>query len=281
MAESQADLVAAKAYELRCDVIEMIYHAGSGHAGGCMSCAEIVAALYWQVLRIDPARPSWEGRDRVVLSKGHAAAMLYAALARKGYFPPELLMTFRQLGSILQGHPDFRRTPGLDMTSGSLGQGLSVGLGMALAGRQARVDYDVYVVMSDGEMQEGMTWEAAMAAAHFNVANLTVVVDKNDLQVDGLVDEVMSTKPLAEKWHAFGWRAITVDGHDVPALLSAFRQRRAIATEGQPVVIICQTVKGKGISFMENVAEWHAGTLDAAQYAQALSELRPKAVLSS
>ncbi len=265
------------AYALRCDVIEMIYGAGSGHAGGSLSLAEIVATLYWHVLHIDPFQPSWPERDRLVLSKGHCAPIVYAALARRGYFDPAVLSTFRKTGSILQGHPDFRKTPGLDMTSGSLGQGLSVGLGMALASRQSRVNYQVYVLMSDGEMQEGMTWEAAMAASHYQVGNLTVVVDRNNLQVDGFVNDVMAIEPLAEKWRAFGWRVVEIDGHDVAALLEAFTERRANA-DSSPWVFICRTVKGKGVSFMENVMEWHGGTLTDDQYRQAMTELRGASV---
>ncbi len=264
------------AHALRCDVIDMIRRAGSGHAGGSLSSAEIVAALYWHVMRVDPANPAWPDRDRLVLSKGHCAPIVYAALARRGYYDASVLETFRQTGSILQGHPDWRKTPGLDMTSGSLGQGLAVGLGMALAGRQAGRDYRVYVLMSDGEMQEGMTWEAAMAAAHYRVGALTAIVDRNNLQVDGFVDEVMGVEPLADKWRAFGWRVITADGNDAMSLLAAFDERER--TDPQyPVAILCRTVKGKGVSYMENVMEWHGGSLTAELYDAAMAELRPRA----
>jgi len=271
-----AEELTARAYQLRCEVIEMTNRAGSGHAGGALSAAEIVALLYWHVMRIDPARPGWEERDRLVLSKGHCALVVYAALAHRGYFDPAVLATFRKLGSILQGHPDFRKTPGLDMSSGSLGQGLSVGLGMALAARQAQRDYQVYVLMSDGELQEGMSWEAAMAASHYRAGNLTAIVDRNNLQVDGLVDQVMGIEPLADKWRAFGWHVLEVDGHDAAALLSAAEQRRAHADE-RPWVLVCRTTKGKGVSFMENSMEWHSGKLSPEQYAQAMAELRPRA----
>ena len=260
-----------KAYELRCDVIEMIYQGGSGHPGGSLSTAEIVATLYWHVMQVDPTRPDWEERDRLVLSKGHAAPILYAALAHKGYFAREHLTTLRQLGSILQGHPDCRKTPGLDMTSGSLGQGLSVALGMALGARQAGKNFRVYCLLSDGETQEGMIWEAAMAAAHYKVANLTAIVDYNNLQVDGWIHEVMSIEPYADKWRAFGWEVLQVNGHDVPALLSAFATMQAVTS--QPSVLICRTTKGKGVSFMENVMEWHASTITRAQHDQAIGEL--------
>lgn len=260
-----------KAYELRCDVIEMISQAGSGHPGGSLSAAEIIATLYWHVLRVDPTRPEWAERDRLVLSKGHAAPILYAALAHKGYFAREQLTTLRQLGSILQGHPDCRKTPGLDMTSGSLGQGLSVALGMALGARQGRKAFRVYCLLSDGETQEGMVWEAAMAAAHYQVGNLTALVDYNNLQVDGWIHEVMSIEPYADKWRAFGWEVLQVNGHDIPALLSAFATMQTVTS--RPSVLICRTTKGKGVSFMEDVMEWHASSITQAQRDQAIGEL--------
>jgi transketolase len=262
-----------RAYELRRDVVDMVYNAGSGHLGGSFSSAEIVATLYWHVMKIDPARPAWEERDRLVLSKGHCAPIIYAALARRGYFDPEILATFRRIGSILQGHPDFRKTPGLDMTSGSLGHGLSVGLGMALASRQSRIPFNVYVLMSDGEMQEGMVWEAAMAAAHYGVGNLTVFVDKNRLQVDGFVADIVGIDPLPDKWRAFGWEVLRTDGHDVAALLDAIGARWAAHAPARPAVIICDTVKGKGVSWMENITEWHGGSLNDELRALALEEL--------
>jgi transketolase len=274
--ESHDALIAAKAFALRCDVIEMVFAAGSGHLGGSLSSAEIVAALYWDVMNIRPDQPSWPNRDRLVLSKGHCAPIVYAALANRGYFDRDVLATFRKTGSRLQGHPDWRKTIGLDMTSGSLGQGLSVGLGMALASRQSRVPFDVYVLMSDGEMQEGMTWEAAMAAAHYGMGNLTVIVDKNGLQVDGFVADVMGIEPLASKWRAFGWRVITADGNDVSSVLDAFKRRRAGRSK-RPTVIIASTIKGKGVSFMENVMEWHGGTLSPELYEKAMAELLPHA----
>lgn len=247
------------AYELRRDVIDMIYHGGSGHPGGSFSIAEIVVALYWHAMRLDPNRPDWEDRDRLVLSKGHAAPMVYAALARRGYFAREHLWTLRHLGSILQGHPDCRKTPGLDMTSGSLGQGLSVALGMALGAKQAGKEFHVYCLLSDGETQEGMIWEAAMAAAHYHADNLTAVVDRNNLQVDGQLQDVMNVEPYADKWSAFGWNVREVDGHDVAALVDAFAWARG--AKGRPSVLICKTVKGKGVSFMEHVMEWHASPI--------------------
>jgi transketolase len=266
----------ALAYALRRDVIEMVKLAGSGHVGGSLSSAEIVATLYWHVMRIDPSRPNWPDRDRLVLSKGHSAPIVYAALARRGYYEASVLETLRRIGSILQGHPDWRKTPGLDMTSGSLGQGLSVGLGMALAARQSRRDYQVYVLMSDGEMQEGMTWEAAMAASHYRASNLTVLIDRNNLQVDGFVNEVMEVEPLLDKWRAFGWWAVELDGHNVTELVKSLDECRARAGD-LPRILICRTVKGKGVSFMENVMEWHSGVPTEEQYAEALMQIRPRA----
>lgn len=262
----------AQARQLRRDVIEMIYRAGSGHAGGSLSAADIVTTLYWSEMRLDPGRPDWQKRDRLVLSKGHCAPIVYAALARRGYFDPEVLLTFRQTGSVLQGHPDMRKTVGLDMTSGSLGHGLSVGLGMALGSRQSGLDFRTVVLMSDGEMQEGMTWEAAMAAAHFDVGSLTVILDRNRLQVDGWTSEVMEIDPIIDKWAAFGWSTLSVDGNDIEALLAAFEERRSLP-RSRPAALICHTTKGKGVSFMENVMEWHGGTLSAEQYELALADL--------
>jgi transketolase len=274
--DALASALADRAYELRRDVVEMVYRGGSGHLGGSFSSAEIIALLYWHVLRIDPARPDWEDRDRLVLSKGHCAPIVYAALARRGYFDPEILKTFRKLGSILQGHPDRRRCPGLDMTTGSLGQGLSIGLGMALASRQSGHRYDVYVLMSDGEMQEGMVWEAAMAAAHHRVSNLTVFVDKNRLQVDAPVAQVVDIDPLADKWRAFGWTVLRCDGHSIEALLAALDRPADDDGQERPRVIICDTVKGKGVSFMEDVVEWHGGTLSEELRDLALAELESR-----
>ncbi len=261
-----------QALRLRQDVIEMIWTAGSGHAGGSLSIADVVAALYWSELRIDPSRPAWADRDRVVLSKGHCAPVIYAALARRGFFDPTVLTTFRAIGSVLQGHPDMRKTVGLDMSSGSLGQGLSVGLGMALAARQSGRDYRTFVLMSDGEMQEGMTWEAAMAAAHFGVGSLTVIVDRNRLQVDGWVHDVMEVEPLTEKWRAFGWHVLEADGNDMSSVLESLAERRSLSL-GRPAAILCRTTKGKGVSFMEDTMEWHGGTLTREQYEQARGEL--------
>lgn len=262
----------AHARQLRRDVIEMVFRAGSGHTGGSLSSAEIVTALFWSELQIDPADPDWPDRDRLVLSKGHCAPIVYAALARRGYFDPEVLLTFRRTGSALQGHPDMRKTRGLDMTTGSLGQGLAVGLGMALAARQAGRAYRTFVLQSDGEMQEGMTWEAAMAAAHFRVGSLTALVDRNRLQVDGRTSEVMDIEPLGDKWRAFGWQVLEADGNDMGAVLRALVERRELPPD-RPAVIVFDTIKGRGVSFMEDRMEWHGGTLDEELYQRAMADL--------
>jgi transketolase len=259
------------ANDLRCLVVRMIHTAGSGHPGGALSAADIVAALYFSVLRIDPDRPDWPDRDRFVLSKGHACPVVYAALARRGYFPEEELWTLRKLGSRLQGHPDMRKTPGIDATTGSLGQGISVAVGLALAGKIDRRDYRVYAMVGCGESQEGQVWEAAMSAAHYKLDNLTAIADYNRLQLDGTLDEIMEIAPLAEKWRAFGWQVIEIDGHAMAQILEALATARQ--TAGKPTIIIARTVKGKGVSFMENVAMWHGKAPSQEQALQALAEI--------
>jgi len=259
-----------KANDIRKDIINMICDAQAGHPGGSLSAADIVTALYFHVMKVDHNNPQWEERDRFILSKGHACPVWYAALAEKGYFGMEHLKTLRKFHSILQGHPDMNKTPGIDMTSGSLGNGLSAGLGMALAARKNKLDYFVYVMLGDGELQEGVVWEAAMAAAHYQIDNLIAIVDYNGLQVDGWTKDVMSIHPVAEKWRAFGWAVIEIDGHDMTQILNAFQC--AHKTKG-PVVIIAHTVKGKGVSFMENVCVWHGLAPDKEQTQKALQEL--------
>ncbi len=265
------DELCRKACAIRCDLMRMLAAAGSGHSGGSLSAVEIITALYFHVLRIRPEDPEWPDRDRFVLSKGHAAPVLYAALAERGFFRTEELLTLRKLGSRLQGHPDRRKLPGIDASTGSLGQGLSVGLGLALAGRLDCRDYKVYVLLGDGECEEGQVWEAAMAAAHYRVDNLTAVVDYNGLQIDGPVAEVLSPLPLPEKWRAFGWAVTEVDGHDLSALLQAYDWAAGI--KGQPAAIVARTLKGKGVSFMENQVDWHGKAPSADQANCALKEL--------
>jgi len=259
------------AKRLRRHIINMTGKAGSGHPGGSLSSVEIATTLYWKVLRHRPANPQWIDRDRFILSKGHAAPLLYAVLAECGYFPVAELTTLRQMDSRLQGHADRTATPGVEMSSGSLGQGLSFAIGVALAGRLNTQSYCVYALLGDGECDEGQVWEAAMAAAHFKVDNLVAIVDNNGQQIDGWNCDVMNLEPLNKKWEAFGWHVIEVDGHDFTQLLNAFEQTKLV--KGQPTVIIAHTVKGKGVSFMENNADFHGKAPNAAEVEIALKEL--------
>ena len=258
---------------LRRHVVTMIGTAGSGHPGGSLSAADIITALYFKVLSHDPSDPHWEERDRFVLSKGHAAPILYAALSESGYFPVEELLTLRKLGSRLQGHTDMTLTPGVEMSAGALGQGLSFSIGMALAGRLDGRSYRVYTLLGDGECDEGQVWEAALAASHFKVDNLTAIVDRNCLQLDGFTCDIMELEPLAEKWRSFGWHTIEASGHDFDGLLTALEATKAVRR--QPSVIIARTVKGKGVSFMENNPDFHGKAPSAQQVEQALKELGP------
>jgi len=260
---------------IRQDIISMLVTAKSGHPGGSLSAADIVATLFFNEMRINPKDPRWEERDRFVLSKGHAAPVLYSALAEKGYFPKEELQGLRQTGHMLQGHPDMKKTPGVDMSTGSLGQGLSAANGMALAGKLDGKDYRVFALLGDGEMAEGQIWEAAMAAAHYKLDNVTAILDFNGLQIDGATDSVMCSAPLTEKWRAFCWHVIEVDGHDIDALLAAFAEAKTV--KGRPTIIIAKTVKGKGVSFMEDQAGWHGNAPSVEQGEQALKELREEA----
>jgi transketolase len=259
------------AVQIRCDVIDIIAAAGEGHPGGSLSVADIVTALYFRVMRIDPKRPDWMDRDRFILSKGHACPAWYAALAERGYFDKAHLTTLRKLNSILQGHPDMKTTPGIDMTAGSLGHGLSAGLGMALAARLQGRDYHVWVVIGDGETQEGSVWEAAMSAAKWKVDNLTVILDRNRLQNDDCVQDIMPIEPLADKWRAFGWHVVEIDGHDMAQIVGALE---GVEHSGQPTLLLAHTVKGKGVSFMEDVAQWHGRAPCAEEAALALAEIR-------
>ena len=260
-----------KARRFRVQVIKMIYRAQSGHPGGSLSCMDILTALYFHHLRINPQEPAWENRDRFVLSKGHAAPALYVVLAELGYFPKETLFTLRQLGSILQGHPDMRKTPGVEMSTGSLGNGLSVGIGMALGARLARKNYHVYALVGDGEVDEGGIWEAAMAASKYKLDNLTAICDFNRVQLDGPIEEIMPLDPLPEKWEAFNWNVIEMDGHNMGEILDALDKARQV--RGRPTVIIAHTVKGKGVSFMEGKFQWHGNAPNEEEYKIALKEL--------
>ena len=259
------------AKQLRRHVITMIATAGSGHPGGSLSAADIVTALYFKVMRHDPKKPQWPDRDRFVLSKGHAAPILYAALAESGYFPLEELSTLRKLDSRLQGHTDRTLTPGVEMSAGSLGQGLSYGIGIALAGRLDKRDYQVYVLLGDGECDEGQVWEVAMFAPHHGVDNLTAIVDHNDLQLSGRVCDIMGLEPLVDKWRAFNWHVLEINGHDMGEILKALKKAREI--KGKPTVIIAHTVKGKGVSFMEGNVDFHGKAPTAQEAEIALKEL--------
>lgn len=259
------------ARKLRRHVVEMTCAAGSGHPGGSLSAADIITALYFEIMNVKPKNPKWVNRDRLVLSKGHAAPVLYAALAEKGYFPVSELITLRKLGSRLQGHPDMRTTKGVDASTGSLGQGLSIANGMALAGRLNKKDYWVYVVLGDGESQEGQVWEAAMASAHYNLDKVIAFLDYNRLQIDGKVGDIMELEPVAEKWKAFGWEVCEADGHNIGKIIECVERMKKI--KGKPHMIICHTTKGKGISFMENKAEWHGKAPDTEQLCLAVTEL--------
>jgi transketolase len=272
------EAVEAKAARMRADIVEMIAEAGSGHPGGSLSAADIVATLYFgDVLRYDAANPQWEGRDRFILSKGHAAPVLYSALAEAGYFGREHLKTLRKLGSILQGHPDCKKTPGVEVSTGSLGQGLSISAGLAAGLRGGEVpepshdDRTVYCLLGDGELQEGQVWEAAMFAAHEGLANLVAIIDHNGLQIDGACDEVMCLGTVADKFAAFNWHVIEVDGHDVDEVRNGLLAAKAHS--GGPAVIVAHTVKGKGVSFMEGDAGWHGKAPSAEQVVAALAEL--------
>jgi transketolase len=260
-----------KTKELRTKILQMLCEAGSGHSGGSLSSIDILTVLYYKIMNHDPKNPKDAARDRFVLSKGHVCPALYAVLADCGYFDESHLMTLRKYGSILQGHPYMHKTPGLDISSGSLGQGLSVAVGMALAVNMDKGSQRVYCLMGDGEQQEGQIWEAAMSAGHYHLDNLCGVVDQNRLQIDGNVENVMNIEPLVEKWEAFNWNVIRADGHDVIAIEEAFK--KAEAFKGKPSVIIAETVKGKGVSFMENKCNWHGATPNKEQLACAICEL--------
>lgn len=260
-----------KAKNIRKYIIEMLHESGSGHPGGSLSAADILTVLYFHEMNVDSKNPKAENRDRFVLSKGHAAPVLYATLAEKGYFPKEELLKLRKIDSMLQGHPDMKGTPGVEMSTGSLGQGFSASIGMALAGKLDKKDFRVYTLLGDGELQEGLVWEAAMAAAHFKLNNLTAIVDYNQLQIDGKNEEVMGVDPVGDKFKAFGWNVIEVDGHSIEELIASIDEAKRV--DNMPTVLVAKTVKGKGISFMENAVDWHGTAPNADHKQQALREL--------
>jgi len=259
-----------KAKEIRRLIVEMIARAGSGHPGGSLSATDLITALFFSVLRIDPKNPCWPDRDRFHMSKGHCCPLWYAVLSERGYFPRERLFTLRKLGSILQGHPD-RRAAGVEVASGSLGQGLSVALGMSLAAKVDNKDYRVYVLMGDGETQEGNIWEAAMACNHYKRDNICGILDYNGFQIDGKTCAVMDLEPVEDKWKAFGWHTININGHDMGEILNAYDE--ASNVKGKPSIIIARTVKGKGVSFMENVCDFHGRAPTKEEMDKALKEL--------
>ena len=264
----QLQILAAKS---RMGAILGTYHAKSGHPGGSLSAADIFTYLYFKEMNVKPEQPDWEDRDRFVLSKGHCCPSLYATLALKGYFDWNELTVLRHVGAMLQGHPDMKGTPGIDMSTGSLGQGISAACGMALSGKLSDDYYKVYAVLGDGEIEEGQVWEAAMFAAHYQLDNLVAVVDNNGLQIDGRIKDVMSPYPIDEKFRSFGWHVITIDGHDFNQIEKAFNEAENVS--GQPTVIIQKSIKGKGVSFMEDQVSWHGTAPNEEQYNQAMTEL--------
>ncbi|MFH0826827.1 MAG: transketolase [Candidatus Omnitrophota bacterium] len=259
-----------KAKQIRRLIIQMLAKAGSGHPGGSLSATDLITALFFSVLRHNPKDPAWSDRDRFHMSKGHCCPLWYAVLAESGYFPKEKLWTLRQLGSVLQGHPD-RRTTGVEVASGSLGQGLSVGLGMSLAARIDKKAYRVFVLLGDGESQEGNVWEAAMASSHYRCDNLCAMLDYNGFQIDGKTKDIMELEPLVAKWQAFGWQTLEIDGHNMGQILEAYQKTESV--KGKPSIIIAHTIKGKGVSFMENVVDFHGRAPTKEEAEKALKEL--------
>lgn len=259
------------AKEIRKDIVTMLTESHSGHPGGSLSAVEILTTLYFREMNINPEDPRDLNRDRFVLSKGHGAPVLYSTLARRGFFNIDELSTLRKIGSILQGHPNMRETPGVDMSTGSLGQGISAAVGMALAGRLDKKGYRVYTLLGDGELEEGQVWEASMSAAHYKLGNLTAFIDYNGLQIDGPCKEVMSPEPIADKFVAFGWNVISIDGHSFEEIINAIEEARKV--EDKPTAIVCRTIKGKGVSFMENEAGWHGTAPNLEQCDKALKEI--------
>ncbi len=274
LTEEEAKRIRATAKAMRIDILQMITKAESGHTGGSLSIADLLALLWFHEMRVDPANPKMADRDRFVLSKGHGAPCLYAALAERGYFPKEELWHLRQAGAMLQGHPDMKHTPGVDMTTGSLGQGFSAACGMALAAKMDRAPWRVYAVLGDGELEEGQIWEAAMLAAHYKLDHLTAFVDNNGLQIDGKITDVMSSVPIDKKFEAFGWHVIGADGHDIAALHAAIEEAKE--TTGWPTMIVMKTVKGKGVPEIEGQAGWHGKAPSAEECVRFVKEVEER-----
>lgn len=260
------------ARDIRCSVLTMVKEAGVGHIGGSLSVTDILVSLYFKVLKVDPEYPRWPDRDRLVVSKGHCAAALYSTLAERGFFPKEELKTFGMINSNLQVHPDKTKVPGIEASTGALGQGLSIGLGMALAARLDKKDYHTFVILGDGEIQEGQIWEAAMFAAHYKLDNLTAILDLNNVQLTGNVSEIMGIAPVADKWRAFGWKVLEIDGHDFKQIIESLYKAKEV--KGQPAMIIANTVKGKGVSFMQNTCKWHGNVPAQDEYEAAIAEIK-------
>ena len=260
------------AREVRCSILTMVREAGVGHIGGSLSVTDILVALYFKILKIDPKEPEWPDRDRLVMSKGHGATALYSILAERGFFPKKELKTFGTLNSNFQVHPDKNKVPGIEASTGALGQGLSIGLGMALAARLDWKDYYTFVILGDGEIQEGQIWEAAMFASHYRLDNLTAILDYNNVQLMGNVSEIMEIAPVAEKWSAFGWKVLEADGHDFNQIVENLGKAKEI--KGKPTIIIANTTKGKGVSFMQNTCKWHGNVPTQDQYNEAICEIR-------
>lgn len=260
------------AREIRCSILTMVKEAGVGHIGGSLSITDILVSLYFKVLKINPKKPGWPDRDRLVMSKGHGAAAIYSALAEKGFFPKEELKTFGLINSNLQVHPDKNRVPGIEASTGALGQGLSIGLGMALAARLDRKDYYTFVILGDGETQEGQVWEAAMFASHYRIDNLTAILDYNNVQLMGNVSEIMEIAPVAEKWSSFGWEVLEIDGHNFDQIIESLYKAKEV--KGKPTIIIANTTKGKGVSFMQNNCKWHGSVPTQEEYIKAMAEVK-------
>ena len=271
MNQAEKQVLAETANRVRIGILDGVYNAGCGHPGGSLSIAELLTYLYFKEMKVDPKKPKWEDRDRFVLSKGHTAPALYATLAERGFFPVEELKTLRRIDSRLQGHPDMKGIPGVDMSTGSLGLGISAACGMALAAKTAGKDYRVYTILGDGESEEGQVWEAAMFAAHYKLDNLVAVVDWNGLQIDGTVEEVMNPTPHNLKFSAFGWNVISIDAHDFDQIEAAFAAAREV--KGKPTAIIAKSVKGKGVSYMENAVQWHGAAPKEDLYRVGLADL--------
>lgn len=277
MDSSKKEMLFDRAKQIRLDILEEIYTAASGHPGGSLSCTDILTYLFFDEMNVRPDDPKWEDRDRFVLSKGHAAPALYAVLAEKGYFDKKELLKLRKIDGMLQGHPDMKKTPGIDISTGSLGIGLSNACGMALAGRIQKKDFRVFAVTGDGELEEGGIWEAAMFASHYRLDRLFVFIDANGLQIDGRTKDVLCPEPIDERFRAFGWDVRRINGHDFEAIENALENAKKV--EGKPHSIVCDTVKGKGVSFMEDKASWHGSAPNKEQYEEAVDEIRRSALM--